>query len=697
MFRRLVTERTVVRLCVFLLLSTLGLIAPTAAIATDSPTDPVTLSSEYFASIYMDAPFVQASYASNADAGATNVQTENFETLTAIPSDYATSQGADGNCPENIGVGTVSPTSACLLYANDPNFGGATTSSSEPVDFGPHSTYAAVHSGVPLTITFPSVKKYVGFWWSAGSYGNNISFLDQSGTVLAQLNADDIYNAVSANPITALSGTKYLSSKYLGHPGDPTTDESGNPITDESGNPIRYDSIEPFVYIHAFSPTGFYSIQLSAPVNGFEFDNLTTADTAPRVDQRLVPVRDIYASQVLPTPSPNPGYEFRGWYSDPVFENYTGMPGDTYYPASASSTLYPQWSFLFDPTFTDIAPATGPIGTWVNLKGNQISRSSGDYGWQTIYFKAFDNAGNLISGTSWNTLPGEYIRDHSGNESVDVRIQSDLPAGTQTVKYHVDACPNWAHPEWGGCVPLDNAAQFTITVPAPYTFTYTAGSHGTVIGNSSQTVNAGSNGTPLIAVADSGYYFVNWSDGSTANPRTDTNAMSDISVTANFGLNGGGGGGSGGGGGGGGSGGYSPPSPPETIIIIPPLPTQPVIVQQPEKSSEKSKRKVTVSKEQSTTVIQIAPRPVITVGNSDIAIQGLNKGQYIRVTVTGLNGTPQVITPSTNTELNTIINSNPKSNLKIEITPTLSSSLKTGARIGINGAKKNQRVRVTVQ
>jgi hypothetical protein len=88
---------------------------------------------------------------------------------------------------------------------------------------------------------------------------------------------------------------------------------------------------------------------------------------------------------------------------------------------------------------------------------------------------------------------------------------------------------------------------------------------------------------------------------------------------------------------------------------------------------------------------------VITVGNSDIAIQGLNKGQYIRVTVTGLNGTSQVITPTNNTELNTIINNNPKSNLKIEITPTLSSSLKTGARIGINGAKKNQRVRVTVQ
>ena len=669
MFGRSFAQRRSVRCCALLLLSTLGLIAPTPAIATDSPKDPVTLSSESFASIYMDAPFVQASYAS-AGTKATNVQTENFDTLTAITSEYATSQGANGNCPETISVGTLSPSSACLLYANDPNFGGATTSSSNPVDIGAHSTYAAVHSGVALTITFPSAKRYVGFWWSAGSLGNNVSFLDESGTVVAELNADDIYNAVTA-----------MSSDYLGHPGDLNTDESGNTI--------RYDPGEPFVYIHAFSPTGFHAIQLSAPGNGFEFDNLTTADTAPSVDQRLVPIRDIYASQVLPTPSPNPGYEFIGWYSDSGFENYIGMPGDTYYPASASSTLYPQWSFIFNPTYSGIAPATGPIGTWVNLKGNQISHSQGDYGWQIIYFKAFDSAGNLLSGPLWNSLPSQYIRDHSGDESVDVRVQSDLPAGTQTVKYHVDICPNWRHPEFGGCLPFENDAEFTITVPATYTFTYTAGSHGTVTGNSSQTVNAGSNGTPLTAVADSGYYFINWSDGSTANPRTDTNAISDISVTANFALNGGGGGG--------GGGGYSPPSPPETIIIIPPLPTQPVIVQQPEKTREKPKRKVTVSKEQSTTVIQIAPRPVITIGNSDIAIQGLNKGQYIRVTVTGLNGTSQVITPTNNTELNTIIDSNPKSNLKIEITPTLSSSLKTGARIGINGAKKNQRVRVTVK
>ena len=74
-------------------------------------------------------------------------------------------------------------------------------------------------------------------------------------------------------------------------------------------------------------------------------------------------------------------------------------------------------------------------------------------------------------------------------------------------------------------------ANFAINT---YTLTYTAGPHGTISGTSPQTVNYGDNGSPVTAVPDSGYSFVNWSDDSTQNPRTDMNVMMDISVTANF-------------------------------------------------------------------------------------------------------------------------------------------------------------------
>lgn len=70
-----------------------------------------------------------------------------------------------------------------------------------------------------------------------------------------------------------------------------------------------------------------------------------------------------------------------------------------------------------------------------------------------------------------------------------------------------------------------------------YILTYTAGSNGSITGTSPQSVNHGSDGTAITAIPDTGYNFVDWSDGRTDNPRTDTNVTSNITVTANFGIN----------------------------------------------------------------------------------------------------------------------------------------------------------------
>src|SRR5207249_1724318 len=69
-----------------------------------------------------------------------------------------------------------------------------------------------------------------------------------------------------------------------------------------------------------------------------------------------------------------------------------------------------------------------------------------------------------------------------------------------------------------------------------YTLTYTAGANGTLTGTSPQTVDYDGSGTAVTAVPNSHYHFVNWSDGSTANPRTDTHVTANISVTANFAI-----------------------------------------------------------------------------------------------------------------------------------------------------------------
>jgi len=70
-----------------------------------------------------------------------------------------------------------------------------------------------------------------------------------------------------------------------------------------------------------------------------------------------------------------------------------------------------------------------------------------------------------------------------------------------------------------------------------YDLNYSAGANGSLTGDTAQTVTHGSDGTAVTAVPDIGYHFVDWSDASTDNPRTDLNVTGDINVTANFAIN----------------------------------------------------------------------------------------------------------------------------------------------------------------
>ena len=74
------------------------------------------------------------------------------------------------------------------------------------------------------------------------------------------------------------------------------------------------------------------------------------------------------------------------------------------------------------------------------------------------------------------------------------------------------------------------------STPATYDLTYLAGPNGTLTGDVSQIIISGNAGMSITAVPTATYQFVSWSDGSTANPRTDLNVTSDINVTANFGV-----------------------------------------------------------------------------------------------------------------------------------------------------------------
>lgn len=84
---------------------------------------------------------------------------------------------------------------------------------------------------------------------------------------------------------------------------------------------------------------------------------------------------------------------------------------------------------------------------------------------------------------------------------------------------------------------LATNGTLSVVVGSTYTLTYTAGTNGSLTGSTNQTVSPGANGSEVTAVADSGYHFVNWSDGSVENPRTDANVTNNLTVTANFAIN----------------------------------------------------------------------------------------------------------------------------------------------------------------
>lgn len=79
-----------------------------------------------------------------------------------------------------------------------------------------------------------------------------------------------------------------------------------------------------------------------------------------------------------------------------------------------------------------------------------------------------------------------------------------------------------------------SVTAFFETVITTFALNYTAGDNGSIIGDSTQTVGQGTDGSPVTAQPDPGYRFVKWSDGVATATRQDTHVMADIAVTAEF-------------------------------------------------------------------------------------------------------------------------------------------------------------------
>jgi hypothetical protein len=142
------------------------------------------------------------------------------------------------------------------------------------------------------------------------------------------------------------------------------------------------------------------------------------------------------------------------------------------------------------------------------------------------------------TGASCDGAGGLGYVQSDGSISASAVWQTDAAWGTKTV---TGLTP---HTQYSFCAKARNGdsaeTSFGVSTSGTTLFAlnYSAGSHGSLIGSTSQSVAPSSSGSAVTAFADINYHFVDWSDASISNPRTDTDVQANVTVTANFSPNG---------------------------------------------------------------------------------------------------------------------------------------------------------------
>ncbi len=121
------------------------------------------------------------------------------------------------------------------------------------------------------------------------------------------------------------------------------------------------------------------------------------------------------------------------------------------------------------------------------------------------------------------TLPSGLSLDDSTG------IISGTPSATSTQTTYTVTATNS-----GGSTTFD--VVIAVGDVISYTLSYLASANGAITGTIYQSVVSGANGTQVTATPNTGYHFVDWSDGILTAARTDLNVQANKTVTANFAI-----------------------------------------------------------------------------------------------------------------------------------------------------------------
>jgi uncharacterized repeat protein (TIGR02543 family) len=121
------------------------------------------------------------------------------------------------------------------------------------------------------------------------------------------------------------------------------------------------------------------------------------------------------------------------------------------------------------------------------------------------------------------------------SQSVNYGGSGSQVTATPALGYHFvswsDAYPTAIRTDTNVMASVNATASFALD---SYTLTYGAGTHGSIVGDSPQTVSHGGSGTLVTATPATGYHFVSWSDSYPTAARTDSPVTGNLNVSASF-------------------------------------------------------------------------------------------------------------------------------------------------------------------
>ena len=445
--------------------------------------------------IYMDAPFVQGSYAASA-----TTTTEEFNTTGGVREECPGSSNV--NNYRTLNDGTLLKY-ACTLFETNTAYSASTTSSAPTVGGTPTqflTSWNASGAGyASYLFTFANPQKYIGFWWAAGSTGNNVEFYN-GGSLVATLNVNQVVSMLGSFPadysadtktVSSLAGNEYKTKYYFGNP----QGYSSLTPTAPAAN-VGYAYNEPFVYIHAFAGENVTFTQVQFNGTGFEIDNLTKSQTAISINNRLVSVQNLYAPGVtvyslafdgnggsytqsmdyssneqinLPAAPTKSGYDFAGWKRP---NNSILDASSPFTPPNGGETLQAQW------TAKTLTVSYNSQGGSVISDGSTVTAGSISSNPGTPSQAGYSFAGWFANSTGGSALSFPYVHGRTANFSLYAQWNWVARATSTEIQIDPSALTDTGAVTQGAAIRIGGRATDDITTNAvpdsagKYSFSY---------------------------------------------------------------------------------------------------------------------------------------------------------------------------------------------------------------------------------